>query len=249
MNKRPYTLWYDNSADLPVPTQGDNPQNDQFVPIAAQNVRTVYDSTATPYTLADMGINVRGGKNIIWSSEGFVTASGITVPALTATQKKTTGSFATNFSSALATIGGTALSALSPALTAPTYLDLSPYKNLLLILNLSSITGTSIQFEIDMVDDAGTPNSMPIWKPSAFTSASNQAWYVAMGMGLPLTQVTAVTSGSSIQTDATGFSVLSAPTGWNIATIPLPLAPQCNFQWTISSVTADAWTAFLYGMN
>lgn len=248
MNKRPYTMWFDNSADLPIPTQGDNPQNDQFVPISAQNIRTVYDSGAQPYTLAEMGINPRGAKNIIWSSEGYTTDKGITVPALTTTQKKTTGSFATNFSTTLATIGGTALGSLSPALTAPTSLDFSPYKNLVLVLNLASLTGTSITFEVDMVDDAGTPNTIPYWKSAALSGATK--YVVHLGTGIPLTQVETVTSGASIVTTVAGTDVLSATTiGWSMAAIPFPLLPQGNFQWTISSVTADAWTAILYGMN
>lgn len=227
--KRPYGLWFDNTLDIPIQSQVDDPAGLQFIPAAASSKRFVAGSDGNVYLVADQSMNIRGSKAIVWSSEGYTT-NGIAVPALTVNQKKATGSSATNIAGATVPSG----------MTLPTTLDLSPYRNLTLVVNLSTLTGTSIQFEIDAQDDSATPVVMPIWKPTALTATG--AMLVNVGPGVAFPQAAAAAN-----TAPTGFGAIAVPSGWTYYAIPFCFPPTGSIAWTVTSVTAATWTAFLYG--
>ncbi len=263
MLKTNYLQWFDATADIPVQNQANNPAATRFDPIASMNARTILGADALPYNIGDFAVSPRGAKNIIWSSEGYVSngnnlnavpstgfgtsgtlltaaspgiaLNGVTIPALTATQKKTTGSAISATTGNIGTIlGGT-----------PPALDFSAYRSLDAVITLSTFTGgTSIQFELDMQDDAGTPNSVAIWKPAALTATQTMI-LVHVGLDQPFVQTTA----ASTSEPATGFTAqANLPSGVLFYPVYLPLLPQGNFQWTIvGTFTAIAWTAFIYG--
>lgn len=233
MNKRPYFLYYDGTADVPITDQVDHPTTLEFLPGAGANRRTIAGSDGNVYVVADRTVVPRGNKSIIWSSEGYTT-NGVSIPALTTAQKKANGSAATNINAAISAGN------VPSGMTVPTTLDFSPYRNLTLMLNLSALTGTSIQFEIDMLDDSGTPVSLALWKPAALTGAASVL--VSIGPGVAFPQAATAPS-----TAATGFGAIAAPSGWTYYSIPLSFPPNGSFAWTVSSVTATSWTAFLYG--
>lgn len=261
--KRNWGAVFDTTLDIPIQTQVDNPAATRADTLLSINPRTVLGGDNFPYNVGDLPVAPRGAKNIIWSSEGYTTIGnnlaaapssgfgpqgnaltaaapgiaigGVTIPALTANQKKTTGSAIS------ATTGniGTILGATPPPL------DFSPYRSLDAVITLSTFTGgTSIQFEIDMQDDAGTPNSVAAWKPAALTATQTMI-LVHIGLDQPYVQTTAAASSEP----ATGFTAQAAlPSGVLFYPVYLPLLPQGNFQWTIvGTFTAIAWTAFLYG--
>ncbi len=262
MLKTNYQQWFDSTADIPVQSQASNPAGTRFDPIASANPRSILGADGLPYNIADFSVSPRGSKNIIWSSEGYqslgnnlanvpsggfgglgtivsvpntTALNNVTIPALTATQKRTTGSAIS------ATTGniGTILGATPPAL------DFSPYRSLDAVITLSTFTGgTSIQFEIDMQDDAGTPNSVAIWKPAALTATQTMI-LVHIGLNQPYLQTTAAPASEP----NTGFTAQAAlPSGVLFYPVYVPLLPQGNFQWTIAGTfTAIAWTCFLYG--
>jgi hypothetical protein len=212
--KRPYLSWFDSSLDIPVQQQGDDPAGLQFVPIAATNKRTITGGDSNPYVVSDLGVNARGSKSVIWSSEGY-TYNGVTVAALTANQKKATGSHVANAGGTLGTVAGS--------------LDLSPYRAVSLFVVLTSFTGgttPNFQPELDFIDDAGTPNVIAVFKPSAVTAATS--WITNAGLGLSTATIT-------------GFTVTNVGT---------PVLPNGQIQWTITGApTAVAWTGILYGIN
>lgn len=222
MITRPYQQVYDSSTARTISPMLDNVVNNEFVTSGAQNRRALLNSNGQAYPVADMGVNPRGAKNIVWSSEGYIW-NGVTISALTTNQKKATNSSTTTIATTQ-TLPNVAPNAIS----LPTTLDFSAYGGgLLLVVNLSAITGTNIQFELDTIDDAGTPNVIPLWKPAAATAATS---YLVM-----------------ISPYATG----TAPTisGWTVTNVPFSPGVQGKFAWTASSLTAVTWTAFIYGLN
>lgn len=225
MNKRPYFVYFDGSTDIPIQQQVDDPQSLRFIPQAAANARSILGADGNTYVVADETVAPRGSKNIVWSSEGY-TSLGVAIPALTANQKKATGDQTAN-------VG------------ANTVLDFSAYRALLLVANLTGFTGGSsptIQYEIDTLDDTGTPVSIALWKPAALSAAATM--YVAIGLGLPFTQ-----AASAPNTAASGFAAVAAPSGVTYYSIPLPFTPQGKFAWTVANApTAIAWSANLYGI-
>lgn len=227
--KRPYFQWFDGTLDIPIQAQVDDPAGLQFLPTAASNKRNIAGSDSNVYMVADHAVNPRGAKSVIWSSEAY-TYNGVAVPALTVNQKKATGSSATNLGAATPPTG----------MTLSTTLDLSPYRNIVLAVNLSALTGTSIQFELDMLDDSGTPVSLPIWKPAALTATGSL--YVTAGPGVAFPQAAAAPS-----TAPTNYGAIAVPSGWTYYFLPMGLFPNGQFAWAVSSVTAASWTAWLYG--
>ena len=226
--KRPYIMGSDATTDR-IPTQVDVPGSTSFANRAGTNLRTIIGADGNSYQVADASVTQRGQKNIVWSSEGFTSQlnAATPVPALTAAQKRATGNQATN-------VGANAI------------LDCSPYRNLLLMINLASFTGgtsPTIQFEFDYLDDTGTPVSLALWKPTALSAAG--AALVAIGPGLAFAQAAAAPS-----TAAAGFGAITAPSPWTYYPIPLPVAPNGQFAWTVAGApTAIAWTAWIYGIN
>lgn len=241
IQKRPYSQFYDASGDLPLGNQVDNPVLLETVPSFVANRRTVVGSDGNAYVVADQAISARGSKNVIWSSEGF-TQNGISIPALTTNQKKANGTHATNYVTASATCVSPSGQALPSGVTLPAYLDLSPYRNISIVLNLSAITGTSLAFEFDVLDDTGTPVSIALHKPAAMTAAGSVL--ISIGPGVAFAQAAAAPS-----TAAAGFGAIAAPTGWTYYSYPLVVPPNGSFVWTVSSVTAATWTAWIYGIN
>lgn len=221
---RPYFQGFDGTADE-VPLQVDSPQNLAFAAVAGTNYRTILGADGNSYVVMDMGVTTRGMKNVIWSSEGYVTPLGVTVNALTAAQKKATGNQATN-------IGGTAI------------LDFSPYKTVGIMINVSTFTGgTSIQFELDYLDDSASAVNLALWKPAALTGTG--AYFTSIGPGMAFAE-----AATAPATASTGFNAITVPSGWTYTSIPLALMPNAQFAWTIvGTFTALAWTAWIYGMN
>ena len=235
VNSRPWFSWFDGTADIPISTAGDNPANTEFLPIQGVNRRVITGGDTKSYAVGDLTVASRGAKNIIWSSEGYTSNLNVVVPALTANQKKATGSHVTNAGGTISTVASA--------------LDFSPYRAAHAVIVLASFTGgasPSFQPEIDFIDDAGTPNVIPLWKPSAVTSATS--WWNVLGQGLVLPE-TPLTAAANNVAMATGFTSFAAITGWTLTSIPLPLLPNAQFQWTIANTpTAVAWTAFIYGL-
>ena len=229
--KRPYGAIFDNTLDIPLPQQVDDPINLSLVAAAATNRRTLAGGDSNLYDVADQAVAIRGTKSIIWSSEGY-THRGVTIPALTTAQKKATGSSATNIAGATPPAG----------FTLPTTLDFSPYRNLTLVINMSAISGTSIQFELDTQDDSATPVVLALWKPTAITAPA--ATLTEVGPGLPFAQ-----AASAPSTAATGFGAIAAPSGWTYYSIPISFLPTGSVAWTVVSLTSISWTAWLYGSN
>jgi len=219
-NTRPYQQIYDGSTARTIGTVTDNPASSEFLPIGAQNRRAVLGTSGQGYGISDLGTNPRGAKNIIWSSEGY-TWNGVTITPLTANQKK-----ATNSSTSTIATAQTLPNVAPNAITLPTMLDVSAYSGIVLVVNMSAITGTSIQFEYDFMDDAG--NAVALWKPTALTAA-----------GAYITMISQYSTASAP----------SGPSGWTFANIAFPQGPQGRFSWTCSAVTAITWTAYLYGLN
>jgi hypothetical protein len=232
MIQRPYFLVYDGTESLPLPNQSDDPVNTRFVPQGTANARTVWDSNQNPYTIGDGTVRPHAGKDIIWSSEGW-TFRGLSINALTGTQKLTTNNQSANFVNA-------------PALADQATLDFSPYNTLMLSLVFSSFTGgtsPAIVFELDSQDDAGTPNVYPLFVSSSITAASKNL--IVVSRDAVFAQATSAPS--TTIANATAFSVAS---GWNLIVVPLPFLPQGVFKWTVTGApTAASWTAILYGNN
>lgn len=161
MNERPYALWYDYSASNPITLQGDNPLNDEFLPIKAENRRALTDLNGLTYNVGDLAVAPHGTRTIVWSSEGY-SFRGVTIPALTGAQKLATGkSGTTNFNALL---------------------DLSAYKTLTMVTVLTSFTGgttPTFQFELDALDDASTATVIPLYKSAAASVATS--YYTALG--------------------------------------------------------------------
>lgn len=230
--QRPYSQEYDQYANTPVQGQVDNPLTTEFLPVAALNRRVVPAGNGNAYALADQAVSLRGSKQIIWSSEAFTNAAGIAFPALTTNQKKATGTSALNLASPTFQSG-----TVPTGVTVPTTIDFSPFRAILLLINVSAITGTSMTFEIDFLDDSGTPNTYAL--KAAATTATGQI-IMAIGTGVG------------------GFPPGSAPTGYGVAAVAgstliypvqIPLAPQGQIAWTASSITAFAWNGWLYGIS
>jgi len=234
--KRPYNTPFDNSGDIPIQTVGDDPANLRFLPAPAVNARTIFGGDQQSYVVGDVAFSPRGSKNVIWSSEGYTT-NGYTVPALTAVQKRATGSANTNI--ALATFAGTSTLLATPP---SGVLDFSPYRAVVLMVNLSAITGTSIQYELDTQDDSGTPVVLPLWKPAALIAAGSLFTVAGTGVAFDQAAAAAATAPSA------SFAVIAVPTGWTYALLPFPFAPNGNFQWTAVALTVATWTAWLYGI-
>lgn len=227
INQLPAFMWTDTTTDR-VPEQVFLPGVPDFLPQAGANSRTITGADGNTYTVADATVNPRGAKNIVWSSEGYTGTNYQTaVPALTAAQKKASGSQVTN--------AGTGA-----------ILNCSAYRGLLLMVNLASFTGgtsPSIQFEFDLLDDSSSPVSLALWKPTALTAAG--AALVGIGTGMGFAQ-----AASAPSTAATGFGAIAAPSGWTYYSIPLPVGPNGQFAWTVTGApTAIAWTAWIYGLN
>lgn len=241
MNKRPYLMWYDGSGDAPIQQQVDDPQHLQFVPQGAANPRSILGADGLPYTVGDGTHTIRAAKNIIWSSEGYVSqgssyTSGVTIPALTANQKKATGSAISASTGNIGTLLG---------LTPPP-LDFSAYRTIAVVTNVVSFAGgtsPSIQFELDVQDDTGTPVSFPLWKGAAATAAAGN--FVALGANLMFPEAATAPAAAP-----TGFGLITVPASWTWTVIGLPFLPQGNFQWTVvSNPTAIVWSAWIYGIN
>lgn len=227
INQLPAFMWSDATTDR-IPEQVYLPGVPDFIPRAGANTRTITGADGNTYTVADATVNPRGAKNIVWSSEGYTGTNFATpVGALTAAQKKASGSQVTN--------AGTGA-----------VLDCSAYRSLLLMVNLASFTGgtsPTIQFEYDVLDDTATPVSLALWKPAALSAAGSL--YVGIGAGMAFAQASSAPS-----TAATGFGAIAAPSSWTYYSIPLPVGPNGQFAWTVTGApTAIAWTAWIYGLN
>jgi hypothetical protein len=262
--KRPYLQWFDTTLDIPIQTQSDDPANLRSNPVATANARSILGGDGNVYTIGDLAVGPRGSKNIIWSSEGYTSLgntltampgggvgtgaatpnaqayNGVAIPALTAAQKKATG---TTGSATLGNIG-TLLGATPPPL------DFSPYRQIVAIFNLISFTGgasPSIQFEIDFLDDAATPLVITPFKPAAALTAATTTM-VVIGPQQPFIQ--SVTTAAITSISATGFPPITAvPAGLtSYYAVPMELLPQGQIQWTVANApTAASWTCFLYG--
>lgn len=257
---------FDSTADVPVQQQVGNPLTSRFDLVLSANARTVYGADTLPYNVGDLSVAPRGQKAILWSSEGYTSLgnnlayvpsggfgasaspivtpnsamNGVSIPALTANQKKASGSTGSASTGNIGTLLG----------ATPPVLDLSAFRSLLLVINLISFTGgtsPSFQPEFDLLDDAASPLSIPVFKPTAATAAS--IWVVNIGANQPYLQTTAAASTEP----ATGYTAVAAlPTvssvQVNYVPVPIDFPPNGQFQWTVSgSPTAISWTAFLYG--
>jgi hypothetical protein len=228
--RRPYQQIYDQIGNVPISGgQLDSPLTEEFVTIEAKNVRTLIDAQNRTYDVGDTAVSPKGTKHIVWSSEGF-TYRGLAIPALTATQKKASGTIATNF--------GAAPSHPSK-LVIPSVLDFSLFRYLQLVVVFTSFTSgstPSIQFELDFLDDTSTPNKFVVWNPAALTSAGS--FLVDVGPGLSVPPASA----------PTGYANTTVPTGWTVYNIPYVVSPNGTFSWTVTGTpTAAVWTAWLYG--
>ena len=226
---RPYAQIYDSNDNTPVQTQLDNPAAGEFTTEIAVNAHTYYGASGREFRIADGSVSPRGSKRIVWSTEGY-NWHGIAIPALTAGQKAATGSSATNIGAATPPGG----------VTLPTVLDFSFYRYLQLILVLTSLTGGSsptIQFELDFLDDTSpTANKFALWNPIAQNAAAS--FLVQAGSGMTVPPASA----------PTGYANAAVPAGWTVYSIPLVIAPNGKFAWTVTgSPTAIAWNAWLYG--
>jgi hypothetical protein len=211
---RPYSQVYDGSTARTIGTIVDNPVATEFLPVAAASKRTLLGANGQPYAVADMAINHRGAKNIIWSSEGY-TWNGVSISALSVNAKKATGSSATQSTT----------TTLPTGITVPATLDVSAYREVVAVVSLLSITGTSFQPEIDILDDAASV--IPIWKPTAATAATN--YYVNIGLAASGTAATV--------------------SGWTCTNIAMSPGAQIKFAWTNVATTVCTWTVYLYGIN
>ncbi len=108
---------------------------------------------------------------------------------------------------------------------------------------LTALTGTSITFEFDTLDDSGTPVSLALWNSGALTSATKNI-LVSIGPGVAFVEAATAPANAP-----TGFGMITAPTNWTYYLYPFTIAPNGQFQWTVSSVTAASWTAWIYGIN
>lgn len=260
MLKTSYLQWFDSTADIPLQAQASNPANVRFDPIAAVNSRAVLGQDNNVWNVADYAVAPRGTKNIIWSSEGYNSLgnnlntfpnagistqapspqnqayNAVAIPALTAAQKTASGSTASATTGNIGTLLG----------TTPPVLDLSPYRNIVLVVNLISFTGgasPSFQPEFDLLDDAATPLSIAAFKPTAVTTAT--AWFVNVGPQQMVMQ--SITSGPVFSV-GTGVTPWIGLTGVTIVPVPVDFPPNALFKWTIAnSPTATNWTAFIYG--
>ena len=127
--------------------------------------------------------------------------------------------------------GGLQQGAVPPNLNAngkSPLLDVGAYRELWLEVILASFTGgttPNFQPEWDALDDATTPNSIPLWKPAAATAATN--WITSIGAGM---------------------GAAPAISGWTVTSIPFGFGPFGQLAWTITGApTAVNWQAFLYG--
>lgn len=231
--QRPYPQEYDQYANTPVQTQLDNPLTTEFLPMAAANRRLLPAGNGNAYAVADGSVNIRGSKQIIWSSEGWTSVHGLVYPALTTNQKKATGTSALNHTGPTFNSSAT----LPSGITIPTYIDFSPYRSLLLLINFISITGTSVTFELDYLDDTATPNAYA-FKTTALTGAGQIILSIGPDAG-----------DYPINPAPTGFGDIAVVSGTVIYPVPISLAPQGQVAWTVSSVTAAAWNGWLYGIS
>lgn len=235
-NARNWFLWTDSSSARNPALQGDSPSTTEFLPIGVSNRRAINVGLATNPNGAvyqgDLNVVPRNAKNIVWSSEGCtVGATNTQIVALTAAQK------------ILATTGKSDLTAPGGGI-----LDVSAFRNLVLMVNVASFTAgssPSIQFELDLLDDtAVTPNSYALWKPAALTAAGS--WIVSLGVGNGVLQAAAAPTAAT-----TGFAALTnSISGLTIESIPLAFPPNARFAWTVTGTpTAISWQAFLYGIH
>ena len=111
------------------------------------------------------------------------------------------------------------------------------------VISLTAGSSPTITFELDMFNDDATPVAFPLWTSAAIATAGKLL--VAAGTGLPFAQAAAAPLVAP-----TGFTALADPSGWTVAIVPLPLAPQGLFKWTVANTpTAAAWTAWIYGVR
>jgi hypothetical protein len=197
MSKTTFFMGTDTTDDR-VPDQNLDPYQG-FAFQAAANLRTI-----NGVLIADKTFTHRGSKSVLWSSEGYTFEGGASLPALTAPQKLASGTHNTN-------AGG----------TAP--LDLSPYRSLLLLVSLATLSGgssPSIQFGLNFLDDTTpTAESFPVWSPSALTAAGKSV--AAIGPGCT-----------------------------NAGSVAMALGPNGAFFWTVAGgPTTCEWKAWLYGVN
>lgn len=228
MASRNYTQIHDDIG--PISPQLDSPTTREFVTQAAESVRSVVAKDNKTTRIGDASVAPRGTKRILWSSEGY-TYRGVSIPALTAAQKKVTGSVATSIAAASPPTG----------FTIPNTLDLSPARYLALVVGYTSLTGGSsptIAFELDLLDDSAGPIKFPVWNPAAFSGATPINAYVNVGPGLTSPPASA----------PTGYANQTVATNWTVYMVPLVLLPNGNFTWTVTgSPTAASWIAELYG--
>ena len=211
-------------TDRVLPGQSQNPETLEFLSTPASNRRAHVDGNGALYFSGDETVHARGTKAILWSSEGF-TREGVTYPALTAAQKRATGSSALTFAGSVvpaANVSGT----LPQGFTLPTSVDTSLYNSLTLVITVLTLTGTSIQFELDALDDVSpTPNSVALVKPTALTAPGSL--YISMSSNA-----------------GTAPSLTSPAVAVNVS---VNVPAQAQIAWTATALTACTWNAFLYG--
>lgn len=217
MPTKPYGSIYDNSTARSVGNIVDDPIGNQFLTVGSANKRTLIGGSGQAGLVGDQTVNARNAKNIVWSSEGY-NFNGATMAAVTVAAKKATGTSATQ----------TSTSVLPSGFTIPTLLDFSPYSTLMIVINLTAITGTSMQFELDLVDDTAGPNVISVWKPTALTAAGG---YI-----------------TNIGLSASG-TVPTPPAGYIFANVAMCPGAQGKFVWTNIATTVATWTAVIYGIN
>lgn len=220
MANYPYIQAYDRSGDAPLATQSLNPATQEFLAVPSYNRRALLDQASTTMNVGELGVVPRGTKHILWSSEGYTPLGNSSASTAAVVAQSGARKIATNNSGAI---------------------DVSMVRNLVLAVSLTAITGTSIQFELDLLDDAGTPNSIAIWKPAAWTSATTSA-LISVGPGVAFAQAAAAPS-----TAATGFGAIAAPANWTFYNIPVSILPTAKVAWTCTAVSAATWTTILYG--
>lgn len=230
---RTYLQAQDKSGEI-VSNQVESALNTVFLPASAANYRTVINGSGQTQAMADTAVGIRGSKQIIWSSEGFTNSNGVVFPAVTTNQKKATNtSTGTNMAAPSATLSGG--SPVPSGWTTPAAIDFSPYKSLLFLLNVTTVTGTSMQWELDFLDDTGTPVVFA-FKTTALTAAGQLVMNIGRG---------ATTQASSPPTSYGAFTDVAGTLVYPLSIDP---APQGQIAWTASSITACAWTGWLYGI-
>jgi hypothetical protein len=217
MPNKTYGLIYDGSTARAIGNVIDDPVGNQFLTVGSANKRALVSGSGQASLVGDQTVNHRGAKNVVWSADPY-TYNGCPIAGVTVAAKKATGTSAAQ----------AAVSATPSGFTVPALLDFSPYSALMIIVNLLTITGTSIQFELDYVDDAATPNVIPIWKPTALTAPGG--YIINVGLA------------------ATGTPP-AAPAGYILTNIPMCPGAQGKFVWTNIATTVCTWSAVVYGIN